>query len=367
MTVYLRRDTGKYVVHFTYKHSDGRKEEVRESTPFTVRKQAESFERQLRSELLERDERPSQPPVEAPKFAEYADEFLRVYARVENKPSEVDTKEKILRNHLKPEFGKKRLNEITKADIKAYRSKKLMAGYAPKTINNHVAVLTKLLAEAEEGELIQFVPRVRRMKLPPAGFDFLTVEEANALIEAADEEWRTMIIVALRTGLRQGELLGLQWQDVNLEKGFLVVRRSVFRGRVGSPKSNKGRVVPLCDEAIQALVTQRHSRGPYVFCDRRGELLSDNQCKHPLERACLQAELRRVGWHVLRHTFASHLIQCGVNIVKVQQYLGHSDIRVTMRYAHLNPDMERESVKVLDRYSTPTARNVIPFRKLAES
>ena len=242
-----------------------------------------------------------------------------------------------------------------------------MAGYNPKTINNHVTVLTKLLAEAEEAEYIAFVPRVRRMKLPPTSFDFLTVEEANALIDAAEDEWHAMILVALRTGLRQGELLGLQWQDVNLEKGFLVVRRSVFRGRVGSPKSNKGRVVPLCDEAMEALIAHRHSRSPYVFCDRRGEPLTDNQCKWPLERACAHAGLRHIGWHALRHSFASHLVQQGTNILKVQQYLGHSDIRVTMRYAHLNPEIERESVKVLDTYSTPTARNVVRFCKSAES
>ena len=367
MTVYLRRDTGKYVVHFVYKHPDGRKEVIRETTPFTAKKRAEAYENQLRQELLERDGRPRTAPVLAPLFAIYADEFMETYAKVENKPSEVDNKERTLRVHLKPEFGKKRLDEITKADIKAYRSKKLMSGLSPKTVTNHVTILTKLLAEAEDADLISFVPRVRRMKMPPTGFDFLTVEEANALIDAAEGEWRAMIVVGLRTGLRQGELLGLQWQDVNLDKGFLVVRCSVFRGRVGSPKSNKGRVVPLCDEAVETLTAHRHARGPYVFCGLRGELLTDNLCKWPLKHACEQANLRRIGWHVLRHTFASHLVQSGTSILKVQQYLGHSDIRVTMRYAHLNPELERDSVKALDTYSTPTARNVIPFRKVAES
>ena len=79
------------------------------------------------------------------------------------------------------------------------------------------------------------------------------MEEANALIDAAEGEWRAMSVVALRTGFRQGELFGLQWQDVNQAKGFLAVRPSAFRGRVGSPKSNKGCVVPLPERMARRL------------------------------------------------------------------------------------------------------------------
>lgn len=366
MTVYLRRDTGKYVVHFVYKHPDGRKEEIRETTPFRSKKKAETFERQLRKRLLETDDGIT-APKEIPTFAHYASKFMENYAKVENKPSEVDSKEKILRNHLKPIFGSHRLDQISKQDIKSYRSIKLNKGYARKTINNHVTVLTKILAEAEEDGYLRFVPRVKRLKVPEPDFDFLTVEEAKALVDSAKEEWRTMILTALRTGLRQGELLGLQWLDVNLNKGYLVVKRSIFRGRIGTPKSNKSRVVPLCDELVETLSNHRHSRSQYVFCDKKGKPLTDNLCKSPLKAACKRVGLRSVGWHVLRHSFASHLIQADVSIVKVQRYLGHSDIRVTMRYAHLNPDLDRNDVQSLNFYSTYTARNVIPFSKASES
>ncbi len=366
MTVYLRRDTGKYIVHFIYKHPDGRKEEIREGTPFTTRKQAEAFERQKRRELLEKDEQPNKP-LEVPMFAKYAETFIETYAKVENKPSEVTKKQMILRKHLKPFFGKLYLDRITKQDIKAYRSKKLQMGYARKTVNNHLAVLSKLLTEAEEEGLILHFPRVRQLKTPPSSYDFLTVEEANALIDAAKAEWRTMILLALRTGLRQGELLGLQWKDINLELGFLSVERAIYRGRIGSPKSNKGRTVPLSNEAVNALIAHKHRKSPFVFCRKNGDPLTDGKCKHPLRRACDAAELRKIGWHTLRHTFASHLVQAGVSILKVKEYLGHSDIRITMRYAHLNPEIDRNSVQLLDTYSTYTARNVIKFRKSLES
>lgn len=273
----------------------------------------------------------------------------------------------ILRKHLNPFFGKKFLDEITKKDIKVYRSKKLQAGYAKKTVNNHLAVLSKILNEAEEEDLILHAPRVKQLKTPPSTFDFLTVEESNVLIDSAEDEWKTMILLALRTGLRQGELLGLQWKDVNFEKGFISVQRSLHRGRIGSPKSNKGRVVPLSDEAVDALIAHKHSKSHFVFCQKNGDPLSDGKCKSPLKRAVKRAELRNVGWHMLRHTFASHLVQAGINILKVKEFLGHSDIRITMRYAHLNPEIDRNSVNLLDTYSTYTARNLVQISNYRKS
>jgi integrase len=92
---------------------------------------------------------------------------------------------------------------------------------------------------------------------------------------------------------------------------LLRVRRSVTRGFVTEPKSGKGRDIPLGDEAIAALKAERHLRGPLVFCDAAGRMWKKNEVKHPLWRACRKAGLRQIGWHVLRHTFASHLVMRG--------------------------------------------------------
>ena len=366
MSVNQRSDDGHWYVEFTYKHPNGRKEVVKHNSPVNTKRGAEQYEAQQRREMLERDSRPNEKP-DCPSFKEYAESFMIEVARVENKPSEVASKERMLRNHLLPIFGRKRLDEITRDDIKTYRSRKLKAGLNPKTINNHVTVLCRILGEAVESGHISFVPRVRRLKTPPSKFDFLMPEEAHRLVDAAEGQWQVMILLALSTGLRQGELLALQWVDINLKKRFLMVRHNIFRGKVGSPKSNKERIVPLSVPTVEALLTLERSANGYVFVDEKDNPLTDNKCKWPLKRACVQASIRQVGWHVLRHTFASHLVQNGTSIMEVQKYLGHSDVRTTQRYAHLNPEISHSAVDLLPSYRTSIERNVIPFRKVSES
>ena len=85
-----------------------------------------------------------------------------------------------------------------------------------------------------------------------------------------------------------------------------------------------------------------------MFCDGDGHMLSKGACKWPLRRACRRAGLRRIGWHVLRHSFASHLVMRGAPLKAVQEMLGHSTIEMTMRYSHLSPDVRRDAVRLLD-------------------
>jgi integrase len=143
--------------------------------------------------------------------------------------------------------------------------------------------------------------------------------------------------------------LALTWDDVDLVAGRLMVRRSVARGIVGTPKSGKSREVPLAASIVAALKSHRHLRGDLVFSDPDGAMFKKGETKWPLWRACKKAGLRRIGWHVLRHTFASHLAMRGVPLKAVQELLGHSTIEMTMRYAHLAPAVKREAVAQLDR------------------
>jgi integrase len=192
------------------------------------------------------------------------------------------------------------------------------------------------------------VPEIIWLKAPKPEFDFLSFEEAERLLVAADPQWYTMILIALRTGLRQGELIGLRWEDVDLVAGRLLVRQSIVRGNVGTPKSGKPREIPLSEQARTALKRYRHLKGELVFSDQDGNPLNKGECKWPLWRTCKKAGLRRIGWHVLRHTFASHLTMRGVPLKAVQELLGHATIEMTMRYAHLSPSVRRDAVQALD-------------------
>jgi integrase len=253
----------------------------------------------------------------------------------------------ILRVHLVPVFGKLRLDQIGLAEIDAYKAKKLASKVAHKTINNHLTVLRKMLAVAIAWERLTTAPPIKWLKPPPPEFDFLTYDETTRLIEAAEGEWRTMITVAVRTGLRLGELLALSWTDVDLEAGRLWVRRAVARGIVGTPKNGRSREVALSQQATAAL--EAHARRSLlVFSDSEGKMLTKGATKAPLANALKRAKLRHIGWHALRHTFASHLVMRGAPIKAVQELLGHSTIEMTMRYSHLSPDARRDAVRLLD-------------------
>ena len=144
-------------------------------------------------------------------------------------------------------------------------------------------------------------------------------------------------------------LMGLGWTSGDdLVAGRITVRQNIVWGHVGTPKSGKPREIPLGDEVRAALKAHRHLRGPLVFCDLDGRVLTEGETRGPLWRACKRAGLRPITWHVARHTFASHLVMRGGTMSAVQELLGHSTILMTMRYAHLGPEVVRETVRLLD-------------------
>ena len=227
-----------------------------------------------------------------------------------------------------------------------------------KTINNALTVLRKLLSVAEEQRVIQQAPRVKLFtKLPKPAFDFLTFEEAERLSSAADPQWRALILVGLKSGLRQGELIGLQWADLDLQRGTLRVNRTIWRGKAGLPKGGRERAVDLPASAVDALKAHRHLRGPYVFCQDDGQPLTDGLMNTPLRRALKLAgicrEQGRIGWHDLRHTYGSHLAMRGVPLKAIQELMGHATIEMTERYAHLSPETraDRKSTRLNSSHS----------------
>ncbi len=358
-----RRDpaTGKetmfWIADFTVQVPGGERKRFREVPEIQTRRGAETYERQRIAELLAGRTKEESDPAETKEksskvdcvsVASFAKTFIETYAVPNNKPSEVKSKRMILDLHLVPALGSLRLGEVGSGEIERYKAAKLRDGLSPKTINNHLIVLRRMLAVAEEWGLVDRVPRVRWLKVPDSDFDFLTFEESRALVAASEAEWRTMIIVAAKAGLRQGELLALRWRDVDLAAGKIVVRHSVWSGIVGTTKGWRAREIDLSPETVVALKAHRHLRGELVFCNGDGSMLTKNQCRRPLYDASKRAGLRQIGWHVLRHTFASHLAMRGVPIKAVQELLGHRDITTTMRYSHLSPESRRDAVALLD-------------------
>lgn len=281
-------------------------------------------------------------------FSELAKRYFLAHVAAANGLAEQQGKRQTFDAHLLPVFGEMSLEAITSEVLSAYVGAKLKSDYSPKSINNHLTMVRSALACAVEWGLLARLPRIPWAKVPEQKFDWFTFDEADRLL-AADvrEPFALMIHAAIRTGLRIGELLALQWQHIDLVRGVIRVERAVSVGVEKAPKNGRHRTIPIAPKLLAALKAYKQLRAGYVFGS--GETrLRRNETRRPLWNACAKAGLRQVGWHVLRHTFASHLVSRGVPLNTVRELLGHSTIAMTLRYAHLAPAAAAAAVALLE-------------------
>ena len=361
-----RRDpkTGRrrefWMVDVDYCDATGKRRRVRRVSPVQTRRGAEQFERQVRQALMDGNVDGEAPAANKGRgkgkeekekvitLDQFLKEWLELYAANNNRRSEYEAKESIIRLHFVPFFGSVPLKRLGVKQVEQYKAAKLKEGFAPKSINNHLTVLRRALVSAVEFGHLEAVPPVRRLKTQPPVTDFLDFDEADRLLQSTPDKWRALVATALLAGLRRGELLALRWIDVDLVQQRIWIRRSRYRDTEGPPKSGKHREVPMCLRLAEAL--KEHRRGPsgYVFCSAEGKPLPRQRLWRILNGICTKAGLRHVQWHTLRHSFASHLAMKGVPLRAIQELMGHSTIEMTMRYAHLAPATLREAVSVLD-------------------
>jgi integrase len=159
---------------------------------------------------------------------------------------------------------------------------------------------------------------------------------------------------ALHTGARAGEQLAIEWGDVDFASRKVIFRRARSRKLTGPTKSGRERKVPLTNALEKALKAIRHLKGSLIFSKPDGSHLSIWQLHERLWSASRRAGLRQIKWHALRHSFASQLVAAAVPLRQVQEWMGHSTITMTMRYAHLAPDAHASLIEVLDRAAAAT-------------
>jgi len=285
-------------------------------------------------------------------FRNFAEEWFERYVKINNKLSEIRGKRSILDVYLIPFFGKLNLDKITSYEIEKFKAERQKQGLSNKYINNQLCVLSKSLSTAEEWGLLEKRPKIKHLKVAPQKFDFLSIEESKNLLAQADDGFlRDMILFDLHTGLRFGELIALTYSDVNFEKNVLTVSKSVSRGYLGSPKNNKLRYIPLSNELIQMLERKKlgKDKDDLIFPNAVGKFLIQERCRNWLHQLCKKTGLRQIGWHTLRHTFASHLAGNGISMRTIQELMGHSDTNTTLRYAHLSPLVLREAIRTLEK------------------
>ena len=281
------------------------------------------------------------------RFRGFAGVWVALYVKPRLSLSTVEGYVGVLRRSLVPYFGDARVDDIDEAAIDAFVEHEKTRGASEKTINNELGILSRALSTARRWRLLDEVPDVSMLKVPPPQFDYLTTTESRLLLRAAvGTRWWLLILCALRTGMRASELIALRWNDIDLETGTVHVRRGRFHNVEKAPKNNRFRHLPLTEDLWRALVASRREDG-YVFVGEDGGPLTWDAAWRGLRRCCKAAGLRPVGLHVLRHSFASQLAMEGIDLLPIQMLMGHSDIKVTTRYAHLPHAALRLSVQVL--------------------
>jgi integrase len=323
----------------------------RRRSPDNTKAGAQAYEALLRQKLARGDGIARVPETTQDQlFETFAETWFREYVQPNNKHSEQRAKQYILRASLVPFFGKTPVGKITGYMIHRYVARLVKQRLSHKTINNRLTVLRKCLCTAYEWlELETAPPRIKWLKCPTPKTDYLSSDECQLLLSHADGVVYEMILTALRTGMRQGELRGLQWSSIDWQNRNLAVRHSRYdyTKELVSPKSNRERHIPMDTDIYDVLYRRKRNSG-YVFTDAAGEPFDCKRLLRRLQDVCSKAGLRRIGWHTLRHTFASQLAMGNVPLPAVQKLLGHATITMTMRYAHVAPSTLRTAIEVLN-------------------
>jgi integrase len=306
------------------------------------------------------------------KLGDYLERWLADSVRDTVRPTTFERYEQIVRLHIRPVLGEVKLKNVTSAHVRGLYRQKLDDGLSPRTVQYVHVTLHKALKQAIADGLIPRnateavkPPQVRREELRP-----LTAEQVKVLFEAAKgDRLEALYVLAITTGLRQGELLGLKWDDIDLEVGTLQVRRTLTTAKGGpvlSAPNTKGsrRTVRLSQTALEVL--RSHLERQLEEIDRAGDLWHENglifasEVGEPLGRQYVTARrfkplLKRAGlpeirFHDLRHTCATLLLSKNVNPKIVSEMLGHATIAITLdTYSHVLPTMQESAAAAMEQ------------------
>lgn len=322
----------------------------RERSPENSRAGAQAYEAHLRQRLARGETIHTSATAQGQLLGPFARTWYDTYVVTNNKAGECQNKHAALFRCIVPFFGDRPVGSITAYHVEQYKAHLRRRGLSPKTINNRLNILNTCLRTAYEWlDIRRTPPKIARLKCPPPKTDYLSLDECGLLLSRATGVLREMLLTALRTGMRRGEIIGLQWSSIDWQTQHIIVRHSFceYTNELSTTKSNRERYIPIDAELYGALCNRRRDTG-YVFVDRYRRHFSGKQLALQLKRLCKTVGLRSIGWHTLRHTFASHLTMKGVPLNIVQALLGHSAITTTMRYAHVAPSTLRIAIGMLN-------------------
>lgn len=300
-------------------------------------------------------------------------EWLEIYQKEHIKARTYSRYQGLITMHIVPTLGEKNITELGRREIQEFLTQQKKDGnmrngekLSATSTNMMLSVLNLAFEYACDMEYIEENPcvRVRRTKAETKNVEAFTVEEQRAIeseIARSDDRRLHGILLCLYTGLRIGELLGLTWDDVDLDRGVIKITKTVYREKnesgewqlcVDTPKTKASdRVIPLPEYITDIL---RHdyetAQTPYVVENKKGERMSIRSYQYIFEKLTERAGVRKLNFHALRHTFATRAIECGMDVKTVADIMGHQNASITLnRYAHCMLDHKIEMMQKLPR------------------
>lgn len=302
-------------------------------------------------------------PEKGKTFKEFADQYYESYAKINKKSFISDW---YMLKQLKKQWGAYDIRQINPLLIEGFRKDLLERGRTRSTTNRYLALLGKMMNLAIDWGLLT-QNSVARVKFFSEKANFretiLSLEEEEALLKKCPKRLLPIVQVALNTGMRRGEILGLRWNQVDLAAKTI---------KLSQTKSGKPRVVPINALLLDVLVRQKEKTGysEFVFLNRATRKPFQD-VKRAFNTAATNVGIEGLRFHDLRHTFASRLVAAGVDLITVKDLLGHHSVKVTERYTHTNAEQKKKAVEMLQGLhaakAIPTASTSAPTARPTET
>jgi excisionase family DNA binding protein len=277
-------------------------------------------------------------------FSEMADLYLEKYSKVNKKSWK--TSDWVYLRRLKPYFSKYELSKITPEMIEEYKSLRLSTGIKKCSVNREVSCLRKIFnvaiawgyAKSNPVSIVKLYSEKENIRER-----FLAEDEEQRLLAIAPPHIKHMILVALNTGMRKGEIFNLKWQNVDFDRKQISIKES---------KSGKERKIPINSVLFSLLhaLRSQNENSEYVFANPTTDK-PYTDIKRAFSTACTKADIKDLRFHDLRHTFATRLVRRGVDLIIIKELMGHASIVTTQRYLHSQADVKSRAVEALTEKS----------------
>jgi integrase len=283
-------------------------------------------------------------PGEERTFREMMEKYMAEHSEPKKASSERDRSSL---THLLPVLGDHLLTEITTKVIADYKKRRRIEGASPCTINRELALLKHSFNIAlKEWEWVQENPvlKISMEKEPPSRDRWLTYEQEERLLASSPPWLREIIIFAVETGCRRGEILSLEWPNVDLRNKVATIFGS---------KTGERRTIPLTQRALDVLLLRQRAKvrslaHDLVFTHPEGKVVNIHTLREAFEASLRKAKVDGFRFHDLRHTFASRLAQAGVDPYTIQKLMGHKTFTTTQRYAHHYSESLKIGIRALE-------------------